>query len=147
MHHSEYKAVEKSAVLKLAQIIVQRQGGILTDGEALTAPECFETWAADRPYGEGQVIRHEDTLYRVMTAVVQSEAHRPPGSEGMLAVYRPIVREHSGTVADPIPFAYGMDTAEGKYYSYENKLYLCVADMIPCVWPPDSGIWQWSEVN
>ena len=40
-----------------------------------------------------------------------------------------------------------MNTEEGKYYSYEGKVYLCKADMTPCVWAPGSpGVWQWEEV-
>ena len=33
-----------------------------------------------------------------------------------------------------------------KYYSYNGKIYLCKADLKPCVWNPDSGIWQWEAV-
>lgn len=67
--------------------------------------------------------------------------------EGMLAVYRPIDQVHEGTKEDPIPFVYGMDTEEGKYYAYEGITYLCKQDMIPCVWPPNTpGLWQWEVV-
>lgn len=138
----------KAATLRLAQIIVQRQSGILKDNEALTSPEAFEVWAPDMPYGEGQIVYHEptDCLYRIVQpgGVAQSLAHQPPGGTGMLSVYRPIVMEHEGTKADPIPYVYGMDCRSGKYYSYEGKVYLCKADMLPCTWPPGSaGMWQW----
>lgn len=139
----ESVAREKAAVLKLAQIIVQRQSGLLTDAEALTAPEGFEIWSPDMRYGADQVIQHEETLYRVVQEVASSQEHQQPGGEGMLAVYRPIVPTASGTEDDPIPWIYGMDCSAGLYYSYNEQLYLCKGDMLPCVWPPDSGIWQW----
>jgi len=135
---------EKAAVLLLSQIIVQRQSGLLKDAEALTAPSAFEIWAPDMSYSAEQIISHEGSLYRVKQNISQSVAHQPPGASGMLAVYSPIVRGHDGTQADPIPYIYGMDCRAGKYYIFEDTLYLCAADMIPCTWPPGSpGVWQW----
>lgn len=51
-----------------------------------------------------------------------------------MAVYRPIDTAHKGTMEDPIPWVYGMDCASGLYYSYNAAVYLCKADMKPCVW-------------
>ncbi len=143
---------EKVSVIRLAQIIVQRQSSLLKDAEALTSPEAFEKWAPDMPYGEGQIVYHEptDKLYRVVQTggVTKSQAHQPPGGEGMLAVYRPIEVTATGTKDDPIRYTYGMDTREGKYYKHEGKLYLCKSDMLPCIWPPGTvGLWQWEEVT
>ena len=59
-------------------------------------------------------------MYRVMQATVP-QAHQVPGGEGMLAIYRPIDREHAGTAEDPIPWVYGMDCLAGLYYSYLIK--------------------------
>ena len=73
----------------------------------------------------------------------------PPHDDGMLAIYRPINREHAGTADDPIPWVYGMDCYAGKHYSYNGKVYKVAegGDMTPCTWPPDSpGMWQWMEV-
>lgn len=71
-----------------------------------------------------------------------------PARRGMLAVYRPLVQGHAGTLKDPIPWASGMDVDEGKYYSFSGKTYLAKADMKPCVWPPGtSGLWQWELVE
>ena len=62
----------------------------------------------------------------------------------MLAIYRPIDREHTGTPEDPIPWANGMDCLAGLYYSYEGAVYWVAegGDMTPCVWAPDTpGLW------
>ena len=60
----------------------------------------------------------------------------------------PIEREHAGTQSDPIPWVYGMDSYNGKYYSYEGKTYLCKSDMLPCVWASGTaGLWQWEVVS
>ena len=75
---------------------------------------------------------------------VTPQEHQPPHGEGMLAVYRPIDATHEGTQDDPIPYVFGMDCRQGKYYSLAGALYLCKTDMPACVWPPDTaGLWQW----
>ena len=97
----------------------------------------------------GRIISKDGQLYRVMQATVP-QAHQVPGGEGMLAVYRPIDREHAGTPEDPIPWVYGMDCLAGLCYSYNGAVYR-VADggnMIPCVWAPDTpGLWQWELIE
>lgn len=71
----------------------------------------------------------------------------PPHGEGMLAIYRPIVEGHKGNKKDPIPWVYGMDVKKNKYYSYGGVVYRAAENMLPCVWYPDSGIWQWEVAN
>ena len=98
---------------------------------------------------EGRVLNDGGQLYRVVQAVTP-QAHQAPHDEGMLAVYRPIDREHAGTADDPIPWVYGMDCHAGKCYRYNGKVYQVAegGDMIPCTWPPDTpGMWQWEEVQ
>lgn len=124
----------------------------LTDAVALSIPDILSTWdellAAGEPIQPGVFLVHEGQVYRmVQPNAVTPQAHQPPGGDGMLAVYRPIDREHAGTLADPIPWVYGMDCNTGKYYSYNERIYLCAGDMTPCVWEPGSpGLWQWEEV-
>ena len=121
----------------------------IPDAQALDMVVLFPTWeevlAAGTELAQGRVISKDGQLYRVVQSAVP-QAHQVPGGEGMLAIYRPIDREHAGTLEDPIPWVYGMDCMTGLYYSYEGGVYLCKGDMIPCVWAPDSGIWQWIPV-
>jgi hypothetical protein len=126
------------------QILIQRLSSQFTDAEALVDPLCFELWAPGMRYGEGQIIRHADGLFRLLQTVDASAAHQPPDAPGLLAVYRPIVRESLGTRDDPIVFVFGMDAAAGRYYAHDGRLWLCKGDMLPCVWPPGTpGLWQW----
>ena len=119
----------------------------IPDEQALEMPDLFYTWdealAAGEELAANTVLNLDGQLYRVVQAVTPQEHQRPDG-EGM----RPIDQNHAGTLEDPVPFVYGMDTEKGKYYSYGGKIYLCNADMTPCVWPPDSpGLWQWEEAH
>lgn len=124
----------------------------VSDSHALDMAELFPTWEdvlqAGAELAQGHIISKDGQLYRIMQTIVP-RAHQVPGGEGMLAIYRPIDREHAGTPEDPIPWVYGMDCLAGLCYSYEAAVYR-VADggnMIPCVWPPDTpGLWQWEKV-
>lgn len=119
----------------------------LTDSQALSMPDILPTWAELLECGEqiaqGVCLMHGGQCYRVMQEVTPIES-QPPGADGMLAVYRPIDRDHAGTIDDPIPWVNGMDCFKDKYYSHDGEVYLCKQDMTPCVWPPGTeGVWQW----
>ena len=119
------------------------------DETALEMPDLFKTWAeileAGKTVPKDTIINDGGTLYRVVPSEgVLPMEHQPPHGEGMLAVYRPIDKAHTGTQEDPIPWVYGMDCTADLYYSYNGVVYLCKADMKPCVWAPGSaGVWQW----
>lgn len=123
------------------------------DETALEMPDLFKTWEevleAGKTVAENSIINDGGTLYRVVaTGGVLPQEHQPPHGEGMLAVYRPIDTTHTGTLGDPIPWVYGMDCTEGLYYSYNATVYLCKANMTPCVWAPGTaGLWQWEAVE
>ena len=109
----------------------------------------FPPWTAGETYAPGNRLAHEGIVFEVQQPVT-AQGHQPPGSEGMLAVYRPLSvdaeagHEPDGDRDSPHQWLSGMDVYSGKYYAYEGKLYLARADMIPCVWPPNTpGLWQW----
>lgn len=134
-----------------ARIYVRANSATMDDAVALSIPDMFETWedalATGAQLEADTIINDGGQLYRVVQAVTP-QAHQAPHDDGMLAIYRPIVKGHDGTQADPIPYVNGMDTAEGKYYSFNGKIYLCNLTMTPCVWDPGTpGLWQWSEVS
>lgn len=124
----------------------------IPDAYALDMPDLFPAWAEVLEAGEelpaGRILNDGGQLYRVVQAVTPQE-EMPPHDDGMLAIYRPIDREHAGTEDDPIPWVYGMDCYAGKHYSYNGRVYKVAegGDMIPCTWPPDTpDMWQWVEV-
>lgn len=123
----------------------------LTDTVALSIPDLLPTWdevlSSGNKLEKDQCITKDGRCYRVVQAITP-QAHQVPGGDGMLAIYRPIDRNHKGTLTDPIPWVNGMDCCAGMYYSYHEAVYLCNGDMKPCVWAPDtSGLWQWSKME
>lgn len=141
----------RSDILAQAQAIraaTQTVAAYAPDEIAVAQPlELYDKWEADTKYTEDKLLVHEDRLYRVEQDLTSSSVY-PPGSDGTLALYRPIDPAHAGTQDDPIPWVFGMDCYEGKYYSYNDKIYLCNANMKPCTWAPGTaGLWQWTEVG
>ena len=131
-----------------ARVMVVQAAPTMSDKQALTMPDLFPTWEqvleAGEPLGKDTIVNDGGTLYRVVQDNTTPQAGQPPHGEGMLAVYRPIDVGSTGGADDPIPWLYGMDCYEGKYYSYEGKTYLCKQNMTPCVWAPNTpGLWQW----
>ena len=146
----EPEAPSETEQLLAAAVAFCSTATLLTDAQALAMPSMFPTWedvlAAGAALPEGRILSDGGRLYRVVQTVTP-QAHQAPHDAGMLAVYRPIDRAHAGTLADPIPWVYGMDCASGLYYGYEGGVYLCKGDMKPCVWAPDTaGLWQWEKV-
>ena len=139
---AQYKAALSSLVAMATTLTDAQALGIRRDLYPVWPDGVDETGA----YRAGQVITDNGSVYRVVQAVTPIES-QPPHGEGMLAIYRPIDTGHAGTQGDPIPWVYGMDCHTGSYYSYGGITYLCKGDMLPCVWYPDSGIWQWEAVN
>lgn len=125
----------------------------LTDAVALSIPDLLPAWqellAAGEPVQPGVCLVHNGQTYRVVQAVTPIES-QPPDVEGVLAIYRPIEREHAGTLEDPIPWVSGMDCIAGKHYIHTGKVYRVAegGTMAPCTWPPDTpGMWQWEVVE
>ena len=135
--------------------LVQTASFTASEFSLLAKAELFPVWTAGETYPHGRRIQHEGIVYEVVAANgVTAEAHQPPNGEGLLAVYRPLSTDPTtgetptGTQDDPIPYLDGMDVEEGKYYSYNGKLYKANLTMPACVWPPDTaGLWQWTEVT
>lgn len=123
-----------------------------TDNEAVSIQQLFPTWPdgvnENGNFVQGQYIQYKGQLYRIEQPVVIPIESQPPDSEGMLAVYRPASISHEGSLDDPIPWVYGMDCFEGKYYTYEGSIYYCKGTMKPCNWyPGQEGVFQWEKVE
>lgn len=155
------EAEKKEALTASTSILTARMMTSMAQTETFTTAEIttlakaglFEDWTPDAEYAKGRRFVHVGVVYEVQQPVT-AQAHQPPGSTGMLAIYRPISvdpetgAEPDGSLENPCAFISGMDVHTGKHYSYAGKLYLAKADMLPCVWNPDTpGLWQWEGVE
>ena len=139
-------AKQINAVLK---VFVQTSSTSFADEQALEFPVLFPVFPdgvnEDGKYVANQIIQDEGQIYRVVQEVTPLLS-QPPHGEGMLAIYRPVDIEHSGTTEDPIPWVYDIDVETNKYYSYEGKVYKAIQAQNPSIWYPGSegteAIWE-----
>lgn len=96
---------------------------------------AYRVWAGGEKFAQWELISHKNIAYQVQQATT-SEEHRPPDSEGMLAIYVPYV------VAGPDgvkPWAYGMHVITGDLVRDEGVVWEAKKDMKPCIWRPAEG--------
>ena len=113
-----YRAIVKMAIKTARQIT--------DDQEALAVKCLYKNWSKQlgRELTVGEYVQHGDRLYRVLTTHVAQENWEPGvGTESMFVV---IDKVHAGTIDDSIPWNANMECEEGKYYSEDGVIYLCV---------------------
>lgn len=76
---------------------------------------------------KGFKFTHENALYKTAQPEMTIQEHYPPGI-GTESLYSRIDVEHTGAIYDPIPYDGNMELFAGKYYSQNEKLYLCNRD-------------------
>lgn len=96
---------------------------------------AYRVWAGGEKFAQWELISHKNIAYQVQQATT-SEEHRPPDSEGMLAIYVPYV------VAGPDgvkPWAYGAHYTTGDLVRKDGVVWEAKKDMKPCIWRPAEG--------
>ena len=140
-------AVREADVILTARTqrqLVQAEDFTPAEFAALARAGLFPVWTVGTAYAAGNRLVYEGVVYETQQPVT-AQAHQPPGSAGMLAIYRPISAdpdtgaEPDGSREKPIPFIIGMDTFKDKYYTWNEKLYLALQNAVPCIWEPQDA--------
>lgn len=96
--------------------------------------EGLPPWTPGKTYGRGEVFRHEENAGYCKQEGVLAQAHQPPFSVGLEAVYgsRPAPDEEG-----IYPYLYNMAAAAGMRVRQEDgEVYRCTADIGEMLWPP-----------
>ena len=105
---------------KMHREIAQSADFSTSEFAALAVTGLFDEWSAGVEYWKGRRFTHGGVVYEVKQDVV-AQAHQPPGSEGMLAVYRPIsanpetVERPDDSLEKPYGFIVNTDVRKDKY--------------------------------
>lgn len=113
-----YRAIVKMAIKTARQIT--------DDQEALAVKCLYKNWSKQlgRELAVGEYVQHGDRLYRVLTThVAQANWEPGVGTESLFVI---IDKTHAGTIDDSIPWNANMECEEGKYYSEDGVIYLCI---------------------
>ena len=116
---------------QLMDMVLEQYNGRtdITDEEALKRPLLVYSWDTyvGKSLAKGQVVSHDDKLWRVRQDVAAVLDNQPP-SLATAALYEVIEVEPAGTQNDPIPYTPPMEIFNGKYYTQGGVLYKCTRD-------------------
>ena len=123
---SDLTAVRKeNTVLRTAATFA---AATFTDAQALSVKDLCPDWS-DLPDGThlevGQRVRYNGGLHKVTTAHDKQSTWTPTDAP---TLFEAIDEAHAGTLEDPIPYSINMVVYNGKYYSYNGVIYLCIRD-------------------
>lgn len=128
-----------SAVTTASFIVAKKQAQSLTDQEALQAKSLYDEWldlVSESYVAEEDGFKFAHTkdgvtdLYKTMQPNFTFQGQWEPGAIGTESLYSHIDETHAGTKEDPIPYKKNMEIFNGKYYTYNEVLYLCTRDSI-----------------
>lgn len=80
----------------------------------------------DRTVKAGFKVYYEGELWKTRQETV-IQLQYPPSID-TASIWERIDEEHTGTLDDPIPYDQTMAVYEGKYYIYNDVIYLCIRD-------------------
>ena len=112
----------------IVRLAVEQERNITDDKKALTVKSLYKQWEKQigNTLNVGEYIQYEDKLYRVLQQHTAQEVWKP--GVGTESLYVVIDKEHEGTQSAPIPWQTNMECFNGKYYTEDNVLYLCIRD-------------------
>lgn len=98
----------------------------LSDSEAIRIADLYPEWRSliGKIVDAGFRCRHQGHLYEVVQVHTAQTGWEP--SPATMALYKVVTTqegEESGTIDDPIAWASGMETIEGKYYAENGIIY------------------------
>lgn len=100
----------------------------LSDNDALKVKAWYPHWEdyVNKTIEAGFIVLYEDNLWRARQTHTALEIYPP--SIDTAALYEIIVKDHDGTIDDPIPYNPPMEIFEGKYYIQNDIIYKCIRD-------------------
>lgn len=101
-------------------------GALLSDTQAVQVKGLYKEWASliGTNATNGQKFRYGADLYKVTGTDHIFSPEWEPG-HGTESLYTKIDEDHTGTLADPIPYSGNMELFEGKYYTQDGVVYHC----------------------
>ena len=133
------QVAQVSAFTTASFMVAKKQAQTLSDEEALEAKVLYDEWsdlvkesyvAQETGFKFAHTKDGVTDLYKTMQPHFTFQGQWEPGAVGTESLYSHIDETHAGTKEDPIPYKKNMEIFNGKYYTYNEVLYLCTRDSI-----------------
>lgn len=101
----------------------------LSDEQALAVKDLYPAWTdiIGQQLPEGYKLTDDGVLYKVIQQHTAQADWKPSATPSLYAVVSAsATEEHAGTQDDPIPYVQMMLLEQGKYYTQDGVLYLCI---------------------
>lgn len=118
--------------------ILRRVLPSLDDEEALSMAAYFPEWDSGKSVIEGERLLRNGELWRARQSHTTQAGWEPENAPTLWE--RVALPSEAGTQDDPIAYTPGMELEEGKYYSEDGVLYLCIRDTGVPVYNPLSAL-------
>ena len=117
--------MKRSHALKLRQMI-EKAAISLPDEDALEAVELFPAWKTNTKYAVGARVSDADELFKCQQAHTSQADWRPSITP---ALWQKVEKPGQGDTPDnPIPWSWGLEIFNGKYYSQNDVVYVGIRD-------------------
>lgn len=134
------------AVVEKIKALMQVQVTNQSDEEALGNIELFPTWKSK--IGEnvsvGERLYYNNALWKVIQAHTVQESWKPDVAASLFVQVQ--IESEQGTKDNPIPYSFNMELIEGKYYTQDGVLYLCIRALAQSVWDLSALVGNYVEV-
>lgn len=119
-------APRQSDIARLLALTVNTMS--LSDEDALSVKSIYPEWASlvGKTVKKDEKMQCDGKLWKVLQDHTVQEQWKP--GTGTESLYTEIVESAAGTEDDPIPYDNNMELEQGKYYSQDGEVYLCVRD-------------------
>jgi len=132
---------DASDIVSQLKELAQTQVSELTDDEAKKVPALFPLWETDKAYAVGDRVWYQASLYKCVQAHTSQSTWNPKDAVSLWANVSEESQEADGSREHPYQWEQGMTSYNGKYYTEDGILYLCIRDSgIPLNFPISSLI-------
>ena len=142
---TQYEPYPDEVVIKL-KALLQDQILEQSDEQALENIELFPTWISKigETVNVGERLYFDAKLYKVLQQHTVQEIWRP---DEVASLYTQVqIESEQGTIDNPIPYSINMELIEGKYYTQDGVLYLCIRALAQSVWDLATLVGNYVEV-
>lgn len=123
-------------IASASMILAKKYSQSLSDEEALQAKPLYDEWkvlceesyvATDPGFKFVHTKDGTTELWKTIQPNYTFQSQYEPG-QGTESLFTHIDEAHKGTLEDPIPYKKNMEIFNGKYYTYNDVLYMCTRD-------------------